>query len=67
MQGLRLKQICEKVGVKRSKIYELVSEGKLPRPIKMGRASVWLDSEVDEALKKLSLATPKQNVSGSCK
>ncbi|QWA10342.1 AlpA family transcriptional regulator [Sodalis ligni] len=48
-QLLRLKQVEEKTGLKRSQIYLYMKSGNFPRSIKIGPASVaWLESEVDE-------------------
>jgi prophage regulatory protein len=45
---LRLPQLKTKVGLSRSSIYSAVSQGKFPRPIKLGaRAIGWIASEVD--------------------
>lgn len=35
------------VAMGRSRIYALIDEGKFPRPIKIGRSSRWLKSEID--------------------
>lgn len=46
---LRLKQIEEKTGLKRSQIYLYMKNGSFPRSIKIGPSSVaWLESEIDE-------------------
>ncbi|MFP1908197.1 AlpA family transcriptional regulator [Lonsdalea quercina] len=48
-QLLRLKQVEEKTGLKRSQIYLYMKSGDFPRSIKIGPASVaWLKSEIDE-------------------
>nr|WP_263458434.1 AlpA family transcriptional regulator [Brenneria tiliae] len=48
-QLLRLKQVEEKTGLKRSQIYLYMKSGDFPRSIKIGPASVaWLESEIDE-------------------
>ncbi|BBV09792.1 TPA: AlpA family transcriptional regulator [Proteus mirabilis] len=49
-QLLRLKQVEEKTGLKRSQIYLYMKGGSFPRSIiKVGSASVaWLESEIDE-------------------
>ena len=39
--------------VSRSKFYQHVKEGELPRPYKNGRKNYWLQHEVEAALKKL--------------
>lgn len=35
------------VGMGRSRIYALIDEGDFPPPIKIGRSSRWLKSEID--------------------
>ncbi|MFE8114773.1 AlpA family transcriptional regulator [Brenneria goodwinii] len=48
-QLLRLKQVEEKTGLKRSQIYLYMKSSCFPRSIKIGPASVaWLEAEVDE-------------------
>ena len=48
---LRLPQAKERTGLSRSTIYQLVKEGRLKAPIKLGaRASGWLESDIDEFL-----------------
>ena len=48
-QLLRLKQVEEKTGLKRSQIYLYMNNSTFPRSIKIGPASVaWLESEIDE-------------------
>ncbi|OOC11604.1 DNA-binding protein [Dickeya dadantii] len=48
-QLLRLKQVEEKTGLKRSQIYLYMKDGNFPASIKIGPASVaWLESEIDE-------------------
>jgi prophage regulatory protein len=45
---LRLPQVCHKIGLCRSMIYRLESEGRFPRRIKLGvRAVGWIESEVE--------------------
>jgi prophage regulatory protein len=48
-QLLRLKQVEEKTGLKRSQIYLYMKDSTFPRSIKIGPSSVaWLESEIDE-------------------
>jgi prophage regulatory protein len=44
---LRLSQVRNRVGLGRSRIYDLASKGQFPQPIKLGRSSAWVESEVD--------------------
>lgn len=62
MKGLRLKQVEEKVGFKRSKIYDMIVEGQFPRPVKIGRANVWIEAEIDAALEEI-IKKQKEKVS----
>jgi len=46
---LRWPEVHQRVGICRSNVHKLISEGKFPRPIKLGeRASGWLDSEISK-------------------
>lgn len=44
---LRAKEVCERLGVKKTKLYALLGEGDFPRPAKLGKASVWPEHEVE--------------------
>lgn len=50
MQMLRLNEVIDKVGIKKTAIYRLIQSGepKFPAPIKLGGASRWLESEIDD-------------------
>ena len=48
-QLLRLPQVLERVGLKTTRLYQLIGDGKFPAPIKLGdRAIAFLESEVDD-------------------
>lgn len=49
----RLPQLVAHLGLGRSRIYQLVQEGALPRPIKLGRSSLWRVGPLREAAAKL--------------
>lgn len=50
---LRLPQVCHRVGLCRSMIYRLESEGRFPRRIKLGvRAVGWIESEIEAWIRK---------------
>ena len=52
MQMLRLPSTLSKTGYKKSKFYELIAQGLIPRPIKLGGRDVgWLSHELDAVLK----------------
>lgn len=44
---MSLAQVCAEVGFSRSKIYELVEEGRFPKPIKSDSRTFWLRSQVN--------------------
>lgn len=47
LQILRLPQVCNVTGLRRSMIYQLEAEQRFPKRIKIGiRAVGWLESEV---------------------
>ena len=46
---LKLRDVTERCALSRSALYQKVSEGEFPAPIKLGRRAVaWLDSDIDE-------------------
>lgn len=50
---LRVRQVGERTGLSRSTIYELVAEGLLPPPVRVGHRTVgWVESEIDEFLRR---------------
>lgn len=51
MKLLRLREVCEKVGFKRTSVYNMVKEGLFPPPIKRGRASLWVEEEIESVIK----------------
>jgi prophage regulatory protein len=46
---LRLTEVRNRVPYSRSTIYQLIAQGKFPKPINLGaRAVAWLESDIDE-------------------
>lgn len=46
---LRLPEVIERVGLRRSAIYQRMSEGRFPKCRSLGaKCSVWLESEINE-------------------
>lgn len=45
---LRIDAVIETAAIKKSSIYERIQKGTFPQPIKIGHASAWLESEVQE-------------------
>lgn len=51
MRVIRLNEVKNKVGLSRSTIYRRIANSEFPKPILLGgRASGWIESEVDEWL-----------------
>ena len=45
---LRLPAVLDRIGLGRSRVYELISEGKFPAPVKLSeRAIAWPSNEID--------------------
>jgi len=46
---IRLPEVRQKVGMSKSHIYDLISQGKFPKPVKVSpRISCWVAAEVDQ-------------------
>tara|TARA_R110000772_G_scaffold127818_4_gene235213 strand:- start:42320 stop:42538 length:219 start_codon:yes stop_codon:yes gene_type:complete len=44
----RMKRLEEATGLKQSRLYELVADGAFPPPVKLGRVSAWVSTEVQQ-------------------
>lgn len=45
---MRIKDVSEKTGISRTKIYLLIQQGQFPPPLKMGsRIALWPESDVN--------------------
>lgn len=48
---LRQKEVTEKTGLSKTSIYDLISRGEFPAPVKLSkRSSGWFEHETDEWL-----------------
>ena len=56
MQLLRIKQICGRMGLSRSTVYELMDRGELPRVVRVTSRSVCLPEHEIEAVLAARLA-----------
>jgi prophage regulatory protein len=57
-QILRRKQLEAQLGLSRSSIYLMMSQGRFPRPIKLGRRSVgWRTVEIERWLDEMQEAS----------
>jgi len=64
MKCLRISDLEQKIGIKKTMIYKLMDDGVIPQPVKLGRVSMWIESEIDAAIKRLIVERSKQK-SGS--
>ncbi len=52
---LRLPEVMHRVGLKRSAIYQRMSEGRFPRSRSLGpKCAVWVEAEVEEWITQVS-------------
>lgn len=49
----RARQVAELLSVSVREVWRLVATGQLPAPAKIGRCSVWLDSDISEFQERL--------------
>ncbi len=50
MRYVRLSEVLLEVSLKKPTIYKLIQKGEFPRPIKIGRSSLWSMDEISEFL-----------------
>jgi prophage regulatory protein len=56
---LRLPEVCRVVGIGRSMVYQLESEGRFPRRVRIGlRAVGWVDKEIQAWVTQRALQRP---------
>lgn len=59
---LRLPQVLARVGLKTTRLYQLVGDGEFPAPVRIGERSVgWVESEVEEWLQR-RIAQPRVDI-----
>lgn len=52
---IRLPEVLRRLGVGRTLLYQLVSEGRLPRPVKITpRLSAWLEADVEAFIQRIA-------------
>jgi prophage regulatory protein len=48
LRYLRLREVCQRVGLKTSSVYRLIDLGKFPKQVKLSeRTAAWIESEVE--------------------
>ena len=50
---LRVQGVADMIAMGKSTVWNLVADGKLPKPKKIGNASVWKQSEIQEFINSL--------------
>ena len=57
---LRRSQVEERIGLSRSSIYQMISNGEFPLPIKLGKRAVgWSEIEINDWLNSRQRSTHK--------
>lgn len=52
---LRLPEVMTRVGLKRSAIYQRMSEGKFPKSRSLGpKCAVWVEAEIDDWIREIA-------------
>jgi len=52
---LRLPEVIDRVGLRRSAIYQRMSEGRFPKSRSLGpKCAVWVEAEIDEWIKSIA-------------
>ena len=51
-KNLRIGALMDLLGIGRSTVYDLIKKNQLPEPLKIGRSSVWLKSEIDAVIEE---------------
>ena len=65
---LRMPQVVKMVGLCRASIYNKMRDGAFPRPVKLGRLSGWLESEVQDWIREqIRLSRPDLSPDASCR
>lgn len=61
---LRLKDVMEITGIKRSKLYDLVNRGLFPQPVRIDTCVHWPESRVRKWVDDLIAQSDAENVKG---
>lgn len=50
---LRLSDVLDRVGLRKTKVYALIKEGVFPRPITQFGVSLWVNTEINAYIQQL--------------
>lgn len=53
---IRLPEVIELVGLKRTAIYKMIKAGQFPKQVRLGVASLWAESEVSEWIEQQKMS-----------
>lgn len=45
---IRLPEVLDMVGMRKTAVYDKIKDGSFPKPLKLGRMSGWLESDVQQ-------------------
>lgn len=49
MRAIRLKEVCQKVGLGESTLYRMIAEEKFPKPFEIvPKRNAWIESDIDD-------------------
>lgn len=51
-ENYRAKDVQKLFGIGQSTLYDYIQKGILPKPIKLGRTSVWIKEEIDAVIEE---------------
>ena len=63
-QVLRGVEVATLLGRSMGTVYQLVKDGRLPRPRQLGRGSFWLRSEVIDCMRAIPVRRPRRQKGG---
>lgn len=48
MRLIRLPEVLERVALKKTAVYKLISEDEFPKPVELGAARAWVEQEITD-------------------
>ena len=54
MHFLRLQDVEARVALKKTEIYRRIKRAEFPQPVKLGRASRWLDADIEAWMQRIT-------------
>lgn len=52
---IKIEKVMQVLCVKKTAVYQMVKDGAIPKPIKVGGSSRWLSEEIEEAINQMVL------------